>query len=235
MSEPSQPTNRTTTVLGHLGLLSQPLQDLAPLTSEPIIALGYPRSYSQLCQEPASPSSMQTPPQDHPRPQISPPAGQHQHQDPQGCAAREPRTWLCLPQADTSSETPWTPQPAILGCSPTHQWAESILGHSRTFSEMHHEQALPTSRPTLDPRPPAPQTLDPRSTHQCASTSPWTPQGTTPNCLMTQPCSPAASSFCTKQVWQPSDRGRGGGGNSHAYQTIHSIQPTTVEGPTQST
>ena len=105
------------------------------------------------------------------------------------------------------------------------------LGHPSPHSQPYQEQAPPTSRPKLALGPPAPKPpILVGSAHQWANTSPRTPWGSTDSCLMTQPHLLAASSHHKKTAWQPTRQGA-----SHAYQTTHSSQPTTTEGPTQPT
>lgn len=57
---PAPATSRPTPVMRHIGLFSQPPQDLSPITSGLASALGHPGNCSHLCQEPALPTSRST-------------------------------------------------------------------------------------------------------------------------------------------------------------------------------
>ena len=123
---------------------------------------------------------------------------EHQHGHQQDVTS--PRTWSYPSAGQQSSKSPWPSQPANPGYSTMHHWANTNLGHHRTFSQACQELVIPTIRLMLDLGTLALQPLTPKhSSAHWASTSPGSPllQGTAPCHLMTQTHHPGAGSLCT--------------------------------------
>ena len=123
-----------------------------------------------------------------------------------------------LRHSGSLSQLPWDLTPA--------------LRHAGPHTASHVRNRSHSSRLTLDMGLPGlqPPTLETSSAHPWTSTSPGTPQDSTDSNLMTQLHPPVAGSLHTGRAWQPTGLGAG-----HAYQTTHSSQPATTEGPTQPT
>lgn len=102
---------------------------------------------------------------------------------------------------------------------------------TRAHSQPYQEPDPPIRRSTLDPRTPAnPPIPEYGPVLQWASTSPI-PQSSAASCLIIQSHQQAADSLLHEvDPGNLLDLGA-----NHAYQTNHSSQPTTAEGPTQTT
>ena len=152
------------------------------------------------------------------QPCLCPPAGQFQLWDNSGPSPTHQ-------QGSTSSETPWTPQPAILGSSPSHKGADTSFG-----TPWNPQPAVSGTGPTHQSAVtrcgnPGPTVTHPRAwlCPLLSQNQPWQPlefHSKLPYILAPPNQQPTAST--QTRAWQP---------NSHTYQTAYSSQPPPQADP----
>lgn len=166
------PASRSMPVLGHIGNLSQPLQDWVPPTSKLTTASGHPGTCNQRLQDLVPHISMLALAQGNPEPWQCPPAGWHQLQEPQSHKASHPGIQFHSPVG---------------------------LGSPRHCSQLCQQQShASTGWHQIQESRQQPPTLRLSSAYQWASTNPGTSRDSAANCLLTLSYSPVDGGFCTR-------------------------------------